>query len=139
MIETHLSRPRLLARAVVLLLVLLAVGVGGIAPAGAAPTSPPAQEVQGSGAQPRRCAADVTYSSWPGGQRTVYTAVGSNGHVGYTIELDEAVEGGEFELTTLGGLLGNADFDIAFYASFTPTVSTATVMTRGVGGETSSS
>ena len=136
MIETHLSRPRLLARAVVLLLVLLAAGAGGIAPAGAAPTSPPAQEVQGSVALPLRFAADVTYSSWPGGQRTVYTAVGSNGHVGYTIELDEAVEGGEFELTTLGGLLGNADFDIAFYASFTPTVSTATVMTRGVGGET---
>jgi hypothetical protein len=32
-------------------------------------------------------------------------------------------------------LLGNEDFDIAFYASFTPTVSISTVMTRAIGGE----
>jgi hypothetical protein len=34
------------------------------------------------------------YSSWPGGQRQLYTIAGSNGHVGYTIDLIEAVDGG---------------------------------------------
>jgi hypothetical protein len=96
----------------------------------------PAQEQAGSIALPLRFAADVTYASWPGGQRTVYAAAGSNGHVGYTIELSDAVDGGAFELVSAGSVLGNEDFDIAFYASFTPTVSTATIATRGVGGET---
>jgi hypothetical protein len=96
----------------------------------------PAQEQAGSIALPVRFATDVTYASWPGGQRTVYAAAGSNGHVGYTIELSDAVDGGAFELVSAGSVLGNEDFDIAFYASFTPTVSTATIATRGVGGET---
>jgi hypothetical protein len=97
--------------------------------------SAPAQEEHGSIALPLRFAADVTYSTWPGGQRTVYTAAGSNGHVGYTIELDDAVDGGRFELVSLGGLTGLEDLDIAFYSSFNPVASTATIMTRAVGGE----
>lgn len=95
----------------------------------------PAQEHSGSVALPLRFAADATYSSWPGGQRTVYSVAGSNGHVGYTIELDDAVDGGRFELVSTGSLLGGEDFDIAFYASFTPAVSTATIATRQPGGE----
>jgi len=102
---------------------------------GTAQAADPAQEQSGSIVLPLRFAADITYSSWPGGQRTAYTVAGSNGHVGYTIELAEAVEGGAFELTSLGDLTGIADFDIAFYASFTPTVATATIMTRAIGGE----
>jgi hypothetical protein len=95
----------------------------------------PTQEQSGSIVLPLRFATDVTYASWPGGQRTVYTVAGSNGHVGYTIDLSEAVDGGRFELLGTGGLTAIEDFDIAFYASFTPTVSTATIATRAVGGE----
>jgi hypothetical protein len=134
-LETHAPRPRTLSRVAGLFLLTLVVSAGAMTPAVAAPTGPPAQEVQGSVALPLRFAADATYSSWPGGQRTAYTVAGSNGHVGYTIDLAETVDGGEFELVTLGGLLGNADFDIAFYASFTPALTTATLMTRAAGGE----
>ena len=95
----------------------------------------PAPEQSGSIVLPLRFAADATYASWPGGQRTVYTVAGSNGHVGYTIDLSEAVDGGRFELVGTGGLTAIEDFDIAFYASFTPTVSTATIATRAIGGE----
>jgi Subtilase family len=135
-IQNHPSPSRALVRVSALVLLALAVGAGGIAPAAAsATTTTAAQEEHGSIALPLRFAADVTYSSWPGGQRTAYTVAGSNGHVGYTIELAENVDGGTFELVSAGSLLGNEDFDIAFYASFTPTVSTATRMTRAVGGE----
>jgi hypothetical protein len=130
-IQSHAVRPRSLVRAAVLLSLLFT----SVASASAAPTTPPAQEVTGTIVLPLRFAADVTYSSWPGGQRTAYTAAGSNGHVGYTIELDEAVQGGAFELVANGGLLTTDDFDLAFYASFTPTVSNATFMTRAPGGE----
>ncbi|MBD0330403.1 MAG: S8/S53 family peptidase [Thermoleophilia bacterium] len=121
------------------LLVAVASGVLAAATAGAgqavAAESPPAQQELGSIALPLRFAADATYSTWPGGQRTAYTVAGSNGHVGYTIELHDAVDGGRFELASLGGLTGLEDFDIAFYASFSPVVSTATIMTRAIGGE----
>lgn len=73
----------------------------------------PAQEQSGSIALPLRFAADATYSSWPGGQRTVYTVAGSNGQVGYTIDLSEAVDGGRFELVGTGGLTGLEDLDSA--------------------------
>jgi hypothetical protein len=119
------------------LLPLLLAALATLVWTAAAPAATaPAQEQAGSIALPLRFAADVTYASWPGGQRTVYAAAGSNGHVGYTIELSDAVDGGAFELVSAGSVLGNEDFDIAFYASFTPTVSTATIATRGVGGET---
>lgn len=118
-----------------LLPVLLAALAALVWTAAAPAATAPAQEQAGSIALPLRFATDVTYASWPGGQRTVYTAAGSNGHVGYTIELSDAVDGGAFELVSAGSVLGNEDFDIAFYASFTPTVSTATIATRAVGGE----
>ena len=117
------------------LAVAVLAGLLSLAWTSAAQAADPAQEQTGSIVLPLRFAADVTYSSWPGGQRTAYTVAGSNGHVGYTIELDEAVEGGAFELASLGDITSLADFDIAFYASFTPTVATATIATRGVGGE----
>jgi hypothetical protein len=118
------------------LLPLLLAALAALVWTAAAPAATaPAQEQAGSIALPLRFAADATYASWPGGQRTVYTAAGSNGHVGYTIELSDTVDGGAFELVSAGSVLGNEDFDIAFYASFTPTVSTATIATRGVGGE----
>lgn len=116
-------------------LVLLAAFALSAAWPGGAHAADPAQEQTGSIVLPLRFAADATYSSWPGGQRTAYMVAGSNGHVGYTIDLSEAVDGGRFELASLGDLTGLADFDIAFYASFTPTVSTATIMTRALGGE----
>ena len=117
------------------MLVLLLTGLLGLAWTSMAQAADPAQEQSGSIVLPLRFAADATYASWPGGQRTVYTVAGSNGHVGYTIDLSEAVDGGRFELVDTGSLLSNADFDIAFYASFTPTVSTATIATRALGGE----
>lgn len=115
-------------------LVALAAALALVWPA-AAQAADPAQTQSGTIALPLRFAADATYASWPGGQRTVYTVAGSNGHVGYTIDLSEDVDGGRFELVGTGGLTSIEDFDIAFYASFTPTVSTATIATRAVGGE----
>lgn len=115
---------------------LLVLGLLGLAFASPAVAATPAQEQSGSIALPLRFAADATYASWPGGQRTVYSVAGSNGHVGYTLELSDAVDGGRFELVDTGSLLSNADLDIAFYASFTPTVSTGQIQTRQLGGET---
>ena len=114
---------------------LVAAALLGLVWTSSAQAAAPAQEESGTVLLPLRFAADATYASWPGGQRTVYSVAGSNGHVGYTIDLSEAVDGGRFELVSDGGVLSNADFDIAFYASFTPTVSTATIASRGVGGE----
>jgi hypothetical protein len=117
------------------LVLLAAAALALLWTAPASAQTAPAQEESGTIVLPLRFAADATYSSWPGGQRQVYTAAGSNGHVGYTIELSEDVDGGAFELVDTGSLLSNADFDIAFYASFTPTVSTATIANRAPGGE----
>ena len=116
-------------------LALLAIAALSLVWTSAAPAATPTQEESGSILLPLRFAADATYASWPGGQRQVYSVAGSNGHVGYTIELADAVDGGRYELVDTGSLLSNADLDIAFYASFTPTVSTATIATRARGGE----
>ena len=97
--------------------------------------SAPVQETEGTIALPLRFAQDVTYSSWPGGQRQVWSVAGSNGHVGYTFELAEGVDGGTFTLEKVSGATGLEDFDIAFYASFNPVVSSATIATRKIGGE----
>ena len=93
------------------------------------------QEAEGTIAIPLRFAQDATYSSWPGGQRQVWSAAGSNGHVGYTLELAEGTGGGSFTLDRVSGATGLEDFDIAFYASFNPVVSSATIATRKIGGE----
>jgi hypothetical protein len=115
----------------------LALALVGPAPVGAAETggSTPAQEQTGTIAAPLRFALDATYSSWPGGQRQVYTVAGSNGLVGYTVELSDAVDGGAFQLEVLGGLTGLEDLDVSFYASFNPVVSSSAYNTRALGGE----
>ncbi|HKO62827.1 MAG TPA: S8 family serine peptidase [Pyrinomonadaceae bacterium] len=104
------------------------------APLGQA-ASAPVQDVEGTIVIPLRFATDATYSSWPGGQRQVWAAAGSNGHVGYTFELAEGTDGGSFTLDRVSGTTGLEDFDIAFYASFNPVVSSATIATRKIGGE----
>ena len=95
----------------------------------------PAQVQEGSVLFPLRFAADPTYSSWPGGQRQVWQTTGNNGAVGYTFELSPAASGGDFVLEVLSGRTGSEDLDIAFYASFSPVVSTANLQTRQAGGE----
>jgi hypothetical protein len=115
---------------------------GSLVPAGASAVEPaPAQTTEGTIAAPLRFALDPTYSSWPGGQRQIWSIAGSNGHVGYTLALqcDEGgicVEGGRFTLDVVSGATGLEDLDIAFYASFNPVVATGTYMTRAKGGET---
>jgi hypothetical protein len=118
------------------LVVLAAAALAGLffAP-GAAAQSAPAQEVEGKIVAPLRFALDATYSSWAGGQRQVWSVAGSNGHVGYTIELAEGVDGGSFTLDLLSGATGLEDLDISFYASFSPVVSTAAYAERKLGGE----
>jgi hypothetical protein len=120
--------------AVVLVASLGMITAGLFTPLGEA-ASTQVQEVEGTIAIPLRFAQDVTYSSWPGGQRQVWTAAGSNGHVGYTFELAEGTGGGSFTLDSVSGTTGLEDFDIAFYASFNPVVSSATIATRKIGGE----
>jgi hypothetical protein len=110
------------------------VGAAG-APHASAQAGAQVQQVEGTILAPLRFAADPNYSSWPGGQRQVWTIAGSNGHVGYTIELDEAASGGTFTLDVVSGTTGLEDLDIAFYASFNPVVSGATYMERKAGGE----
>jgi hypothetical protein len=95
----------------------------------------PAQVEEGSILLPLRFPADATYASWPGGQRNVYTAVGSNGDVGYTFELSEVLGGGAFQLEVLSGATGAEDLDITFYASFNPVVSTGDYTERAAAGE----
>ena len=120
--------------AFVLVAALGMITAGVFTPLGEA-AGTPIQEVEGTIAIPLRFAADATYSSWPGGQRQVWTAAGSNGHVGYTFELAEGTGGGSFTLDSVSGTTGLEDFDIAFYASFNPVVSSATIATRKIGGE----
>jgi hypothetical protein len=110
---------------------LAAVG----APSASAQTGAQVQQVEGTILAPLRFAADATYSSWPGGQRQAWSIAGSNGEVGYTIELDEGADGGTFTLDVVSGATGLEDLDIAFYASFNPVVSSATYMERKTGGE----
>ena len=120
--------------AVVLMAALGMITAGLVTPSGEA-ASTPMQEVEGTIAIPLRFATDATYSSWPGGQRQVWAAAGSNGHVGYTFEVAEGTGGGSFTLERVSGATGLEDFDIAFYASFNPVVSSATIATRKIGGE----
>ena len=94
-----------------------------------------AQTVEGSIALPLRFALDATYSSWAGGQRQVYSIIGSNGHVGYTFALNEGVDGGQFKLDLVSGGTGLEDLDVTFYESFSPVVSTGANAERKIGGE----
>jgi Subtilase family len=116
-----------------------ALTVGLLAAIGSPPASAQSgaqvQQVEGTILAPLRFAADATYSSWPGGQRQVWSIAGSNGQVGYTIELEEGADGGTFTLDVVSGATGLEDLDIAFYASFNPVVSSATYMERKTGGE----
>lgn len=123
------SQTPLLSIAACLLLAL------SLLPTAAVAASEPLQVVDGTIALPLRFAADATYSSWSGGQRQLYSLAGSNGHVGYTIELPEEASGGAFDLAVTSGLTGLEDLDIAFYVSFNPVVSSATIAKRGRGGE----
>jgi hypothetical protein len=117
----------------------IALAAGLLAAMGSPPASAQSgaqvQQVEGTILAPLRFAADATYSSWPGGQRQVWSIAGSNGQVGYTIELDEGADGGTFTLDVVSGATGLEDLDIAFYASFNPVVSSATYMERKTGGE----
>ena len=140
MSKLNARRKRLGAQRVLLSAVLVAaaavlVTAGLFVPRGAAAASAPAQEVEGTILVPLRFAQDATYSSWPGGQRQVWSVAGSNGQVGYTFELAEGVGGGSFTLDRVSGATGLEDFDIAFYASFNPVVSSATIAERKIGGE----
>ncbi|MGH7730059.1 MAG: S8 family serine peptidase [Candidatus Eiseniibacteriota bacterium] len=125
---------------------MLVAGVlaGGPAAAGlpGQPTAetPAAQTVEGSIVAPLRFPQDATYTSWPGGQRQLWSIAGSNGHVGYTLALlceegGDCVEGGRFALDVISGATGLEDLDVTFYASFNPVVSTGTFAQRAVGGE----
>jgi len=134
------ARRRMMSEVRVLFAAVLVGALGVISaaglftPSGEAATAP-VQEAEGTIALPLRFAQDVTYSSWPGGQRQVWSVAGSNGHVGYTLELAEGTGGGSFTLDRISGATGLEDFDIAFYASFNPVVSSATIATRKIGGE----
>ncbi len=119
---------------VVMVTALGMITAGRFTPSGEA-ASTPMQEVEGTIVIPLRFATDATYSSWPGGQRQVWAAAGSNGHVGYTFELAEGTDGASFTLDNVSGATGLEDYDIAFYASFNPVVSSATIATRKIGGE----
>lgn len=122
-------------------LLLAAFACSAIAPEPAWAADPaPAQTVEATILAPLRFAQDPTYSSWPGGQRQIWAAAGSNGQVGYTFALTceedgACVEGGRFDLDLVSGTTGLEDLDIAFYASFNPVVSTGTYARRALGGE----
>lgn len=95
----------------------------------------PVQDENGSVLLPIRFPADVTYASWPGGHRNVYTVTNDNGHTGYTLALKPGTAGGAYALDVTGGATGNEDLDITFYTSFDPAVSPGASQTRGAGGE----
>lgn len=126
------SRFRLVGVAIALALPLVsAVG----SPSASAQSGTKVQEAEGTILAPLRFPLDATYSSWPGGQRQLWAIAGSNGHLGYTIELDEGADGGLFTLDVVSGATGLEDLDISFYASFNPVVSSATYAERKAGGE----
>ncbi|HKO45872.1 MAG TPA: S8 family serine peptidase [Pyrinomonadaceae bacterium] len=133
-VRRRMRSVRVLFAAVLVTGLALITAAGLFTPLGKAATAP-VQETEGTIAIPLRFAQDATYSSWPGGQRQVWAAAGSNGHVGYTLELAEGTGGGSFTLEKVSGATGLEDFDIAFYASFNPVVSSATIATRKIGGE----
>jgi hypothetical protein len=115
---------------------LVAAALLPLAPAAARAPRPGPFVTEGQVLAPLRFAADPTYSTWPGGQRTLYTVAGSNGDAGYTFELPAGYDGGDFVLEVLSGATGQEDLDIAFYQSFSPVISSANLQTREPGGET---
>jgi hypothetical protein len=121
---------------------IAAFALSGVAVSGPvrAADATPVQTVEATILAPLRFAQDPTYSSWPGGQRQIWAAAGSNGQVGYTFALTceedgVCVEGGRFDLDVVSGTTGLEDLDITFYASFNPVVSTGGFNTRALGGE----